>query len=362
MKRRIFSLVGLAAAVAVAGGVVSVSGAPSAQEQPTVYRAPAKVGAVYKLSVRAVVDGRVSENTEWVAPSSGAWRLEAGEFVYVHFGPFYFVRDTIEGLAYLRSGSPSFLGSLRKMSLGAEPLRAYISGRKLNIPGARLRVGRSARGKTELHVTRSGREVVRVRIEQRVTQAEAQRLKLFEITSDSLKNTEREVGPGQAPTLPVQAYWFGPQVDGASAVTSMERRKELLPKERAQGLPAHSEVTAYITLYVPPSAGGKSSAIPGQIGPEGEVKVVSQPVDSAHAQRAIEALNGKNGELSYPPFKRFDVTLANGEQAVVIPDQFEGTRAVRTGFYVITDTTFVYVSGSFSEQGISQLASALRPV
>ena len=41
------------------------------------------------------------------------------------------------------------------------------------------------------------------------------------------------------------------------------------------------------------------------------------------------------------------MTLANGEQATVIADQFDSDGPVREGFSVITAQTLVHISGSF---------------
>ena len=50
------------------------------------------------------------------------------------------------------------------------------------------------------------------------------------------------------------------------------------------------------------------------------------------------------------------MTLANGEQATVIADQFDSDGPVREGFSVITAQTLVHISGSFPLKAIPALA------
>ena len=50
------------------------------------------------------------------------------------------------------------------------------------------------------------------------------------------------------------------------------------------------------------------------------------------------------------------MTLANGEQATVIADQFDSDGPEREGFSVITAQTLVHISGSFPLKAIPALA------
>ena len=364
-RRPIFSILVGVSTVGIVALALLVSGAPSAERQSAIYRTADEVGTVYKVSVRAFVAGHESRRMEWISPSSGAWRFETGGRVYVYFDGNYYLRNE-DGLPYLRSGSARFLGSLATLPFALEPVRAYVSERRQlrgnGFRGAELHVASSPTGKTRLIVTRSGSTLMRVTIEDRLTPAQASEKELFEISADALENTEREVALGRASSLPVKAYWFGRTLGDVTAVTAVERKKTRLPAERLMGLPAQSDVAAHITLYVPRTAGGRSSAIPDQPALEGEIKVVSEPIDSAHAQGAVAAMNGRNGDLTYAPFPRFAITLADGEKAVVIPDQFDGVGNVRNGFYVLTRTTLVSVAGLFTVSRIREVSPLLKPL
>ena len=90
--------------------------------------------------------------------------------------------------------------------------------------------------------------------------------------------------------------------------------------------------------------------------------MANEPVSSAHAQAFIDAFNGHNGDQSYAPWPRTSVTLADGEKADVVPDGFDGTGPVRTGFFVITSTTLIHVGGEIQLDAIPALAAQLRPI
>jgi hypothetical protein len=85
-------------------------------------------------------------------------------------------------------------------------------------------------------------------------------------------------------------------------------------------------------------------------------------VKSWIAKRAIQAYNGKNGDLRYKPWPRTSIRLRSGEAATVIPDRSEGAGPVRPGFAVITKTTLVNVAGSFKATAIPSVAAQLRPL
>jgi hypothetical protein len=116
---------------------------------------------------------------------------------------------------------------------------------------------------------------------------------------------------------------------------------------------------SYIVFYELPSARGKSSALPGQDQPSWEIQVSSQPITLPAAQGAIEAANGRSGDLRYEPWPRTTVRLRNGEKVVVIPDAGEGTGPIRAGFLVITEETLVKVTGEFTLGEIRSLAEQL---
>ncbi len=106
----------------------------------------------------------------------------------------------------------------------------------------------------------------------------------------------------------------------------------------------------------------RSSAEPGQPTPPGEVQVASQPLATPYAQAVVAALNGRNGDVTYPAWPRSEVTLADGTKAVVVPAMFEGGGPTRPGFSVITDTTLVNVTGEFAIEEIPTIAASLRPL
>jgi hypothetical protein len=90
--------------------------------------------------------------------------------------------------------------------------------------------------------------------------------------------------------------------------------------------------------------------------------VTNEPLDSAHAQGLVQAFNGTNGDQTYTAWPRSSITLANGEPAVVVPDQFDGTGPIRSGFFVMTTSTLVSVSGDIAEGDIPAMAAKLRPL
>jgi hypothetical protein len=106
-----------------------------------------------------------------------------------------------------------------------------------------------------------------------------------------------------------------------------------------------------------------TSVQPGVLSrPDGELQVVSEPVTSAHVQGLIDAFNGKNGDKTYTPWPRSTVTLANGEQATLVPSQFDGDGPTRDSFFVIINSTLLQVTGDVALADIQEFAAKLRPL
>jgi len=122
------------------------------------------------------------------------------------------------------------------------------------------------------------------------------------------------------------------------------------------------EGTVDVTFYEQPGVQA-TGAQPGLLKrPDGELQVTSEAIDSAHAQGLVAAFNGANGDQTYPAWPRSPIRLADGQAAVVVPDQFDGDGPVRTGFFVIAGATLVHVSGDVAAADIPELAAKLKPL
>lgn len=309
---------------------------------------------VYRLSLRAL-DGP-GKRTEWVDPRTGRWRIEQEGETIIFTGDSYVTVSESDGIA-VRTGSPAYLGFLVERAISRRPLRSYVAGRA-QASGVDVK---SVDGKTRLKF-RSGHSVVAATIEETLSVADAESQGLFSIPGP-VRSTAREAPVGVASALPVRAYWLGPAAKGRTAVFATEHltplTEELL---RSPGWSERDEAVVHSTFYELPSAGGKSSALPGQEGPEGEIRVVSQPIAAVVSQVAIQAYNGRNGDVEYEPWPRETVTLASGEEAVVIPDRADGIGRIRTGFAVITESTLINVVGPIAVKDMAALARRLRPL
>jgi len=303
---------------------------------------------VYKLSV-TVADGR-EHATEWVTWSE-LWRRErpdGGVQVYtksslsaIHHSYASFYPNT--GYA-VRTGSAAFLGSAPHGSLTLAAVRSYTGG-----TAARdgVEVTTSPDGKTQLRFTVRGLAIVAT-IEERAGVADATASAIFAIPKEQVSSVTTERFPGERPAGDVRPYWFGMRLAQRRVVTAIEHSRARSPRE-----------LVYIALYELPSARGKSSALPGQRPPAGELQVSSQPVRSTLAQRTIRAFNGNNGGLRYKPWPRTKVRLRSGERVTVVPSRSERIGPVRDGFSVITNSTLVAVSGSVLLEDIPVLARKL---
>ena len=311
--------------------------------------------AVYRLSLHTV-DGP-GKRTEWVDPQTGRWRIEQEGQTIIFTGDSYVTVSESDGVA-VRTGRRAYLGYLVERAISRRPLRSYIAGRA-QVDGVDVKAPADGKARLEFQ---SGHSVVAATIEETVSPADAERRGLFSIPAP-VRSTAREVQVGMTASLPVRAYWLGPAVQGRTAVFATEHFTPLT--EALLGSPGWSErdeAIVHSTFYELPSARGKSSALPGQEGPEGEIRVVSQPIAAVVSQVAIQAYNGRNGDFEYKPWPRETVQLANGEQAVVIPDRADGIGRLRTGFAVITETTLINVVGPIAVADIVAVARQLRPL
>ncbi len=315
-------------------------------------------GDVYRLTVTATIGPATEGWIEWLAPGSGRYRIEQSNRTYVFTGSSYAILDKRQG-AHVRTGSAAFLGSFSERAAARDALRGFLAG---NLAG--VEVKEHPDGRKELHFRRGETKIVAI-IEEKLSALEAQERKIFVIPSDEVTSSATERRVGSRPARPIRVYWFGPAVAGRVAVTAIENFAGPA-SGRGNTRPAQPDatVTSHTTFYERPAAKGKSSALPGQRPPAGEIQVLSQPVGSWTAQRAIKAYNGINGDLRYKPWPRTSVRLSNGEKVTVVPDRGESTGKVRSGFAVITRTTLVTVtgSGSFALNSIPGTARLLRPI
>lgn len=343
MRRRAFWIAPLAALAVAIALITAASGAPAPVE-----------GEVYRLQVTATTAQGAESWTEWVAPVSGRWRIEADR-TYVYTGGAYVVLTGGDS-AYVRTGSAAFLGALPSRAVSRDALRTYLAGGSAGVGATRLPDGR-----TELGFRRGTISYVAV-IEEKISAAEAEARKLFGVPLEQVTSSTTERRVGERPAQPLPVYWLGRTYFRWKAIAAVEQYAGPSPDQRSRELRPRVPVTSYVVFYELASARGKSSALPGERPPAGEIRVLSQSVTSWVARRAIEAYNGRNGGLRYRPWPRTTLTLSSGEKAVLIPDLSEGATAVRRGFAVITKTALVNVSGSFKLAVIPAIAQGLRPL
>jgi hypothetical protein len=323
---------------------------------------------VYELSYQVQGDAPA---TVYVALGTGAWREELGDETRISGARSYEVINRDIGNVYRRVGSPKFMGFLQAAPTAASALRAYESlggaserrSFELGDPDGSIRLQTLGDGKT-LQAIRGGRKLFTMTTVRRISDQDAEALKLFAYTPATTSDVELPVG--QAPSLPLRAYWFGPTVTGKLAAAAAQHERRRTATEIAGGMNSRGESLTQVTLYETPGT-AVTSAQPGITEqPNGEWQVSNEPVTSAHAQVLIGAMNGQNGDASYAPWPRTTVALADGEGAIVIPDRFEAGGGngpgMTTGFSVITGTTLVHVNGTVPESSIPALAALLRPL
>jgi hypothetical protein len=320
-------LVGLAGAAPAA---LSARGLP--RPPPDLVQLGKPTGTVYGMTVTT----DASAWREVVSSESRHCRVESrsGRFAIVGGRSFVVVHPA--GNAYVRTGSNRFLGHYARYCTTTESLVGRIEasgpvhvGDLLSLPGPASAV-----------------------IDQKLPAEDALRAGLFSFDRARIGEFDLEGRLGAPPRLPIRPYWFG----------------RLLGERRAVDVIEHYGLThgiVYSVNYVPASAGGVSSAIPGQR-PRGQVQVVNERKSASPAKRAIRVFNGRNGDLRYRPWPRQSVRLANGERATLVPHLFEGG-PWRTSFSVVTRRTLVHVVGgpwgvSFAVADMPRLARRLRPV
>jgi hypothetical protein len=316
---------------------------------------------VYKVTLIGTLHGAEHTWTEYIEPKTGRWRIETADGrAKIYDGHRYAVSDPITGTT-IRTGSPEFIGYLADAAISRPLVQHFALGAGLP-EGIRVLTPAGPAGtKPRYEITRNGFSTTAT-IEQEMD-ISADRLSppTEEIT---ISTVERQLGT--MPTLPVNAYWFGTQVQGRSATTTIEIRQRPASLVRKY-VRSRGNADLYIVFYELPSAQGRSSAHPGQQAPQGEIQVVNQPVSSDLAQGAIDAFNGVNREYRYTAWPKDEVTLRNGEKATVVVDRAEGPALVNgelrfSSFSVITATTLVSVVAPVTESEATQLASELRPL
>jgi hypothetical protein len=317
---------------------------------------------VYELSYQAKGDAPM---TVYVSLATGAWRQEMGEETRISGAGSYEIINRDLGNVYRRVGTPKFMGFLQAAPTAAAALRAYeASGQRSSFPlaerGRALRM--QAQGNELRATTPSGQTAFTMAIVRKVSDQDAREMQLFAQVRPTVADVELAVG--QAPSLPVRGYWFGPTVSGKVAAAAAQHMRRRTATEIAGGMNARGESTTQITLYELPGTTA-TSAEPGIAAqPAGEWQVSSEPLDSAHAQLLVRAMNGHNGDASYPAWPRTTIELANGERATVVADHFDadGGSGLTSGFSVLTATTFVHVNGSVPTDAVAGLAAQLRPL
>ena len=170
---------------------------------------PAVRDTVYELS--AVAPGGVDAGTAWIAPSSGSWRVQEGATSAVVHGTTF--ESTGPAGTYLRRGlTRAFLGDRARLTV-ADAIGLYAAGKHESVvSGHRLEVT----GQRELRVRLDGRPFLTLRVVRTLARAD----ELFAIDARAAATSDVELRPGSAPSVPVQAYWLGPQ----AGTTAFEHR------------------------------------------------------------------------------------------------------------------------------------------
>jgi len=279
----------------------------------------------FKLSVVSEGDAGTVRSTEWISDRTGLWRIEEQRRVSIltigeqdeTSDRSYGVYEAGEGWS-VKAGSARFLGSVKR-PVALEALLAYTS-RKTAEQG--IEVTTSQEGRTELRFRARGKSVVATILE-RNHAVYPRTSPLLRIPEQQIVRSETERYPGAAPEALPDAYWFG---------VALGRRELVTVVERTQRRPARRSFTLYYEL---PAARRKSSALPGQRAPAGEVRVVSTP---------------RAGPL--PARGRFVLRTGEPTRLLIGP----------RGFSVTTKTTLVTVSGRFRTAEVRPLARWLRPL
>jgi hypothetical protein len=242
----------------------------------------------------------------WAAPSTGAWRAEGVDAsgvrqVHVYSKGAYF-RSIGQNDTAATVGSDAFLGPD-----GREP--AFLAALREREP---LRPGDVVEG---------------MRIEKRISVAEAERRGLLAVPVTEAAWIDRELEPGEKPAVDVEAYWFGPTLAGRKAFFASE-------------LSSPDEIV-HVTCYgdLQELADAKSHCLPGQGEPRREVQVVSRPLGAELARREVARL--EHDGTGRP------IRLANGEEAVL----YDGA--------IVTETTLVTVAGRIE---LADHVGSLRPL
>lgn len=255
----------------------------------------------------------LGEHLEWVAPERGWWRRETED------GSGYrtttvFAHGRYANNDEVRIGSPGFIGFLGRPppSLTALEEREEVAvGDTLELPCGQTRCT--------------------FRVEEAITLAEAEERGIFTISVTEATMLHRELPPGEAPSLPLQAYWFGPEIEGRQALVAIELRTD-------------DPGVAHVTFYGDPAefAAGKTHGPGSRAVPNREFQLVSRPRTDPLVKREVRGLKAR--AFGQP------VTLANGEDALAY------RRAI------ITESTFVTIAVDSPGVDLRRMASALRPL
>jgi hypothetical protein len=320
---------------------------------------------IYKITVTSPTASGGPDVPEWVSLTTGTWRADVQGQSLISSDNSYVVIDNATGSVYHRTGISSFMGSLHGPPEGVLALRAYLKGdQTLANRGLHLAVGKDSAGKTRLDaVDSNGKTAFSTTIDQRVSDQSAAAAHLLDTSPSQPQVTDTGLAVGQAPSDGLVAYWFGRSINTLHAAAAAQHTRARTAAQISAGMSPRGEANVYDAFYEQPGVTA-TSAQPGPRGarPNGELQVSSEPITSAHAQGLIDAFNGKNGDETYPAWPRSSITLANGEQAVVVPEQFDGDGPTRNGFFVMTSTTLVSVTGDVALAEIPTLAAKLEPL
>jgi hypothetical protein len=311
---------------------------------------------------------------EWYSPASGAYRIDhtdkSGHSLVVYDGVT--VTRRVDGGIVRVSGTRRFVKALQGWPLtifaapGINITNFYRSGR--SSPG--LRITAKDGGKildANFHYTDENNlslhipfHVVTTRT---MTPSQAHAAGVFRPLRGRLVGEFRQSKPGTRPHYGEPAYWFGPTLGRARAVTMLENWGLQLDSEpssitgRYQSNPGADRRNAhYETIYrLPPAAAPPAHSNPPNLYPGvGNTNPADIDVDCKPAHRPFPAgsLLSKKGT---------PITLDDGEHASLKISRY--TQFYRDGVFaaVVTRKTVCGVNGLISAAQLRKLARALRP-
>ena len=294
--------------------------------------------------------------TEWVVPRRRQWRTDRDGVVSIVNGNAVASLDAQTGTVSIRRGGERLVRDANSAATLAIAALAAYQGHDydgLEAYGLTLREARGTGGRTLLTVFHGVDRLVRFEIVRAVPADEV--AALFAMPRTPTLLTE-ELQLGRRPRLGLRALWLGRAFNGrraAMAIQIVDRRSDV---ERSRGVPAASELTAYLVYYERGTTA--TSAMPNRLPPAGEVQVLTMSRGTPAAQQLIKEHDGQ-AEPRHDPWPRRPVTLRDGARATLI---FNPSPDVKS-YHVLTEGELVIIKGAdLSASEVTPLAGRLEPV